>query len=39
MARLVEETGHGRAQATNDIRNEIKILTRTIAAIAEEQPR
>ena len=39
MARLVEETGQGRAQSTNDIRNEIKILTRTIAAIAEEQPR
>ena len=39
MARLVEEAGQGRAQSTNDIRNEIKILTRTIAAIAEEQPR
>lgn len=39
MARLVEETAKGRAQATSEIRNEIKVLTRTIAAIAEEQPR
>lgn len=39
MARLVEETAKGRAQATAEIRNEIKVLTRTIAAIAEEQPR
>ena len=39
LARLVEEVTQGRAQSTNDIRNEIKILTRTIAAIAEEQPR
>jgi hypothetical protein len=39
LARLVEEVAQGRAQSTNDIRNEIKILTRTIAAIAEEQPR
>ncbi len=39
VARLLEETAAGRAQATADIRNEIKILTRTIAAIAEEPPR
>ncbi len=39
LARLLEEATQGRAQSTNDIRNEIKILTRTIAAIAEEQPR
>ncbi len=38
-ARLVEEVAQGRTHATNEIRNEIKILTRTIAAIAEEQPR
>lgn len=39
LARLLEETAAGRAQTTADIRNEIKILTRTIAAIAEEPPR
>ena len=39
MARLIEEVAQGRTQATSEIRNEIKILTRTIAAIAEDQPR
>jgi hypothetical protein len=39
LARLLEETARGRAQATAEIRNEIKVLTRTIAAIAEEPPR
>ena len=39
MARLIEEVAQGRVQATAEIRNEIKILTRTIAAIAEESPR
>jgi hypothetical protein len=39
LARLVEEAAQGRIQATAEIRNEIKVLTRTIAAIAEEQPR
>ncbi|MEO3472797.1 flagellar motor protein MotA [Roseomonas sp. CAU 1739] len=39
MARLIEEVAQGRVQATSEIRNEIKILTRTIAAIAEESPR
>lgn len=39
MARLIEEVAQGRTQATAEIRNEIKILTRTIAAIAEDQPR
>lgn len=39
LARLVEEVAQGRIQSTSEIRNEIKILTRTIASIAEEQPR
>lgn len=39
LARLGEDLTQGRAQTTAEIRNEIKILTRTIAAIAEEQPR
>jgi hypothetical protein len=39
MGRLIEEVAQGRTQATAEIRNEIKILTRTIAAIAEDQPR
>ena len=39
LARLAEDMNQGRAQTTAEIRNEIKILTRTIAAIAEEQPR
>lgn len=36
LARLVEEASAGRAQAVSEIRSEIKILTRTIAALAEE---
>ena len=39
MARLLEEVAQGRAQSTAEIRNEIKVLARTIAAIAEEAPR
>jgi hypothetical protein len=39
LTRLAEDMATGRAQATAELRNEIKILTRTIAAIAEEQPR
>ncbi|MBW6399919.1 flagellar motor protein MotA [Roseomonas sp. HJA6] len=39
LSRLNEEVAQGRNQATSEIRNEIKILTRTIAAIAEEPPR
>ena len=39
LARLVEDVAQGRIQTTAEIRNEIKVLTRTIAAIAEEQPR
>ena len=39
MARLVEDISQGRAQATAEIRGEIKILARTIAALADEGPR
>jgi hypothetical protein len=39
LARLTDDLAQGRTQTTTEIRNEIKILTRTIAAIAEEQPR
>jgi biopolymer transport protein ExbB/TolQ len=39
MARMLEEMMQGRTQMTNEIRSEIKLLARTIAAIAEEQPR
>ena len=37
--RLLTELESGRAQSTAEIRNEIKILTRTIAAISEDQTR
>jgi hypothetical protein len=37
--RLLGELEQGRSQATAEIRNEIKILTRTIAALADEQQR
>ncbi|MCM0021950.1 MAG: flagellar motor protein MotA [Tagaea sp.] len=36
LTRLVEESGTGRLQLTQDIRNEIRLLARTIAALAEE---
>lgn len=36
-ARLLEETSQGRLQSTQEIRNEIKILARTIAALGEGQ--
>lgn len=39
LARVLEELQQGRTQMTTELRNEIKILTRTIAAIAEEPPR
>jgi hypothetical protein len=39
LTRLTDDLAQGRTQTTAEIRNEIKILTRTIAAIAEEQPR
>ena len=36
LARILEEMTQGRMQATTEIRNEIKVLSRTIAALAEE---
>ena len=39
MARILEEMTQGRMQSTAEIRNEIKVLARTIAALAEEPPR
>ena len=39
LQRLLAESEQGRTQSTNELRNEIKILTRTIAALAEDQPR
>ncbi|MCG8493204.1 MAG: hypothetical protein MI743_16405 [Sneathiellales bacterium] len=39
MARLLEDMADGRNQITQEIRSDIKLLTRTIAAIAEEERR
>jgi len=39
LARLLEEMVNGRAQTTAELRSEIKLVARTIAALAEEQPR
>jgi uncharacterized protein YukE len=39
LQRLINETEQGRTQSTADLRSDIRILTRTIAALAEEQPR
>ncbi len=39
LQRLITEAEQGRSQSTTEIRNEIKILTRTIAALAEDQSR
>jgi hypothetical protein len=36
LARILEDMTQGRMQSTAEIRNEIKILARTIAALAEE---
>ncbi|HEY8611807.1 MAG TPA: flagellar motor protein MotA, partial [Roseomonas sp.] len=38
LARLLEESAQGRAQSTQEIRTEIKVLARTIAALAEAPP-
>jgi hypothetical protein len=35
-ARLIEDTAQGRAQTVQELRSEIRILARTIAALAEE---
>lgn len=37
LARLLEDVSTGRTQMVQDIRSEIKLLARTIAAIAEEE--
>ncbi|MBP2310867.1 flagellar motor protein MotA [Azospirillum soli] len=37
LARMVEESSSGRVQAVQDIRSEIKLLARTIAALAEAE--
>jgi len=39
LQRLLTESEQGRAQSTAELRNDIRILTRTIAARAEEPPR
>lgn len=36
LSRLVAETAQGRAAATADLRNDLRLLTRTVAALAEE---
>jgi hypothetical protein len=40
LARLLEESAQGRAQSTQELRSEIKVLARTIAALADapQQP-
>jgi len=39
MARLSEDLAEGRAQSVNELRGEIRLLARTIAALAEESGR
>jgi hypothetical protein len=39
MARLSEELAEGRAQTVAELRNEIRLLARTIAALADEGSR
>ena len=39
LQRLLADAEQGRAQSTADLRNDLRILTRTVAALAEEQPR
>ena len=39
LTRLLAETEQGRVQSTAELRNDIRILTRTVAALAEEAPR
>ncbi len=38
MQRLLSESEQGRIQSTTELRNDIRVLTRTIAALAEGQP-
>ena len=39
MARLTEDVAEGRAQSVHDLRNEIRLLARTMAALADERGR
>ena len=39
MARLIEEAAEGRAQSVHELRSEIRLLARTIAALADEGSR
>ncbi len=39
LARMSEEMSHGRAELVQEMRNEIRLLARTIAALAEEAER
>jgi hypothetical protein len=36
LQRLLADAEHGRAQATAELRNDLRILTRTVAALADE---
>ena len=36
MARLTEDVSEGRAQSVQELRGEIRLLARTIAALADE---
>jgi hypothetical protein len=39
LARLIEDAAEGRAQTVHEVRGEIRLLARTIAALAEESGR
>ncbi len=39
LQRLLAESEQGRVQSTTELRNDLRLLTRTVAALAEEQPR
>ena len=39
LARMLEDSASGRAQMTQELRSEIRLLARTIAAIADEGDR
>ncbi len=39
LQRLLAEIEQGRSQTTAELRSDIRVLTRTVAALAEEQPR
>jgi len=39
MARLIEELSSGRSEVVSELRTEIRVLSRTLAAIAEKAGR